>query len=135
MPDNIRICGEFTAPAQRTISRIARASWARPRFRPAFRVGRGGPAVFDALGGLPAIVGRDVLLGAVVEPDVQPGDQARRGRPIGRIACRDRDPILAAGEERGYVELDRPVEAVGQATPRPPVVPIPLHGLLEDEVT
>ena len=30
-------------------------------------------------------------------------------------------------------ELDQPVEAVGQATPRPPVVPIPLAGLLDDE--
>jgi len=32
-------------------------------------------------------------------------------------------------------ELGQPVEAVGQATPRPPVVPIPLDGLLDDEKT
>jgi NADPH-dependent 2,4-dienoyl-CoA reductase/sulfur reductase-like enzyme len=29
-------------------------------------------------------------------------------------------------------ELGQPVEAVGQATPRPPVVPIPLQGLIDD---
>jgi hypothetical protein len=32
-------------------------------------------------------------------------------------------------------DLDRPVEAVGQATPRPPVMPIPMDGLLDDEGT
>lgn len=31
-------------------------------------------------------------------------------------------------------ELGRPVEALGQVTPRPPVVPVPLEGLLEDVV-
>ena len=30
-------------------------------------------------------------------------------------------------------QLDQPVDAVGQATPRPPVIPIPLEGLLDDE--
>jgi hypothetical protein len=29
-------------------------------------------------------------------------------------------------------ELGQPVETVGQATPRPPVVPIPLEGLIDD---
>jgi NADPH-dependent 2,4-dienoyl-CoA reductase/sulfur reductase-like enzyme len=52
--------------------------------------------------------------------------RAGMGRCQGRMCGPSVAELLAR-------ELDRPVEAVGQATPRPPVVPVPLDGLLGDE--
>jgi NADPH-dependent 2,4-dienoyl-CoA reductase/sulfur reductase-like enzyme len=52
--------------------------------------------------------------------------RAGMGRCQGRMCGSSVAELLAR-------ELEQSVEAVGQATPRPPVVPIPLQGLLEEE--
>ena len=52
--------------------------------------------------------------------------RAGMGRCQGRMCGASVAELLAR-------ELEQPVESVGQATPRPPVVPIPLDGLLEEE--
>jgi bacterioferritin-associated ferredoxin len=67
-----------------------------------------------------------VAEGATTVSAVRMLTRAGMGRCQGRMCGASVAELLAR-------ELDRPVEAIGQATPRPPVVPIPLHGLLEDE--
>lgn len=51
--------------------------------------------------------------------------RAGMGRCQGRMCGHPVAELLAR-------HLDQPVETVGQATPRPPVVPIPLQGILEE---
>lgn len=52
--------------------------------------------------------------------------RAGMGRCQGRMCGIPAAELLAR-------QLDRSVEAVGQATPRPPIMPVPLAGLLDDE--
>lgn len=52
--------------------------------------------------------------------------RAGMGRCQGRMCGGPVSELLAR-------TLNRPVEALGQVTPRPPVVPVPLEGLLEEE--
>jgi NADPH-dependent 2,4-dienoyl-CoA reductase/sulfur reductase-like enzyme len=63
--------------------------------------------------------------GATTVSAVRMVTRAGMGRCQGRMCGPPVAELLAR-------ELGRPVEAVGQATPRPPVVPIPLHGLIDD---
>jgi bacterioferritin-associated ferredoxin len=71
-------------------------------------------------------VRRAITEGATTLSAVRMLTRAGMGRCQGRMCGASVAELLAR-------ELGRPVEAVGQATPRPPVVPIPLHGLLDDE--
>ena len=52
--------------------------------------------------------------------------RAGMGRCQGRMCGHSVAELLAR-------QLDRPVETVGQATPRPPVIPVPLQGMLEED--
>lgn len=52
--------------------------------------------------------------------------RAGMGRCQGRMCGTPVADLLAR-------QLDQPIEAVGQASPRPPVVPIPLEGMLEED--
>ncbi|MGD8625488.1 MAG: NAD(P)/FAD-dependent oxidoreductase, partial [Anaerolineae bacterium] len=63
--------------------------------------------------------------GATTVSAVRMVTRAGMGRCQGRMCGPPVAELLAR-------ELGRPVEAVGQATPRPPVVPIPLEGLIDD---
>jgi NAD(P)H-nitrite reductase large subunit len=67
-----------------------------------------------------------VAEGATTVSAVRMLTRAGMGRCQGRMCGSSVAELLAR-------ELDLPVEATGQATPRPPVVPVPLEGLLEDE--
>jgi NADPH-dependent 2,4-dienoyl-CoA reductase/sulfur reductase-like enzyme len=69
---------------------------------------------------------RVIQEGATTVNAVRMLTRAGMGRCQGRM-CSSSVAELLAGE------LGQPVEAVGQATPRPPVVPVPLNGLLEEE--
>jgi NADPH-dependent 2,4-dienoyl-CoA reductase/sulfur reductase-like enzyme len=71
-------------------------------------------------------VRRAIAEGATTVSAIRMLTRAGMGRCQGRM-CGPPVAELLAGE------LGQPVEAVGQATPRPPVVPIPLAGLLDDE--
>jgi bacterioferritin-associated ferredoxin len=71
-------------------------------------------------------VRRAVAEGATTVSAARMVTRAGMGRCQGRMCGASVAELLAR-------ELDLPVETIGQATPRPPVVPIPLHGLLDDE--
>jgi NAD(P)H-nitrite reductase large subunit len=71
-------------------------------------------------------VRRAVAEGATTVSAVRMLTRAGMGRCQGRMCGAVVTELLAR-------ELGRPVEAAGQATPRPPVVPIPLGGLIDDE--
>jgi bacterioferritin-associated ferredoxin len=73
-----------------------------------------------------AQVRQAVAEGATTVSAVRMLTRAGMGRCQGRMCGASVSELLAR-------ELDLPVEAIGQATPRPPVVPVPLEGLLEDE--
>ena len=64
--------------------------------------------------------------GATTVSAVRMVTRAGMGRCQGRMCGPPLAELLAQA-------LGRPVEAVGQATPRPPVVPVPLEGLLDRE--
>jgi NAD(P)H-nitrite reductase large subunit len=51
--------------------------------------------------------------------------RAGMGRCQGRMCGSSVAELLAR-------ELDQPVEAAGESTPRPPIVPVPLGGLMEE---
>jgi NADPH-dependent 2,4-dienoyl-CoA reductase/sulfur reductase-like enzyme len=70
-------------------------------------------------------VRRAIDEGATTVSAVRMLTRAGMGRCQGRMC----EPSVAELLAR---ELGRPVEATGQATPRPPVVPVPLDGLLDD---
>ena len=63
--------------------------------------------------------------GATTASAVRMLTRAGMGRCQGRMCGSSIAELLAR-------ELGQPVEAVGQATPRPPIVPIPLEGLIDD---
>jgi NAD(P)H-nitrite reductase large subunit len=69
---------------------------------------------------------RAISEGATTVSAVRMLTRAGMGRCQGRMCGPSVAEVLAQ-------ELGQPVEAVGQATPRPPVVPIPLDGLMDDE--
>jgi NAD(P)H-nitrite reductase large subunit len=71
-------------------------------------------------------VRRAIAEGATTVSAVRMVTRAGMGRCQGRMCGSTVAELVAR-------ELDRPVEAAGQATPRPPVVPVPLAGLLDDE--
>jgi NADPH-dependent 2,4-dienoyl-CoA reductase/sulfur reductase-like enzyme len=71
-------------------------------------------------------VRRAISEGATTVSAVRMLTRAGMGRCQGRMCGASLAELLAR-------ELGRSVEAVGQATPRPPVVPIPLDGLIDDE--
>jgi bacterioferritin-associated ferredoxin len=71
-------------------------------------------------------VRRAIDEGATTVNAVRMITRAGMGRCQGRMCGASVAELLAR-------ELEQPVESVGQATPRPPVVPIPLDGLLEEE--
>ncbi len=68
---------------------------------------------------------RAVAEGAETLNAVRMVTRAGMGRCQGRMCGGPVSELIAR-------ELGRPVEALGQVTPRPPVVPVPLEGLLED---
>ena len=69
---------------------------------------------------------RVVAEGAETLNAVRMVTRAGMGRCQGRMCGGPVAELLAR-------ELGQPVEALGQVTPRPPVVPVPLEGLLEEE--
>ena len=71
-----------------------------------------------------AKIRRAIDEGATTVSAVRMVTRAGMGRCQGRMCGPSVAELLAR-------ELGQPVEAVGQATPRPPVVPIPLDGLLD----
>jgi NADPH-dependent 2,4-dienoyl-CoA reductase/sulfur reductase-like enzyme len=71
-------------------------------------------------------VRRAISEGATTVSAVRMLTRAGMGRCQGRMCGASLAELLAR-------ELAQPVEAIGQATPRPPVVPIPLGGLIDDE--
>jgi NADPH-dependent 2,4-dienoyl-CoA reductase/sulfur reductase-like enzyme len=64
--------------------------------------------------------------GATTVSAVRMVTRAGMGRCQGRMCGSSVAELLAR-------ELGQPVEAVGQATPRPPIVPVPLEGLIDEE--
>jgi NADPH-dependent 2,4-dienoyl-CoA reductase/sulfur reductase-like enzyme len=70
-------------------------------------------------------VRRAIAEGATTVSAVRMVTRAGMGRCQGRMCGSTVAEVVARA-------LDRPVEAAGQATPRPPVVPVPLAGLLDD---
>ncbi len=70
-------------------------------------------------------VRRAVAEGATTLSAVRTLTRAGMGRCQGRMCGSPVAELVAR-------ELSRPVEAVGQVTPRPPVVPIPLDGLIDE---
>jgi hypothetical protein len=65
-----------------------------------------------------------ITKGATTVSAVRMLTRAGMGRCQGRVCGASAAELLAR-------ELGQPVEAAGQATPRPPVLPIPLDGLLD----
>jgi NADPH-dependent 2,4-dienoyl-CoA reductase/sulfur reductase-like enzyme len=63
--------------------------------------------------------------GATTVSAVRMLTRAGMGRCQGRMCGSSVAELLA-------LELDQPVEAAGQSTPRPPIVPVPLEGLMEE---
>jgi NADPH-dependent 2,4-dienoyl-CoA reductase/sulfur reductase-like enzyme len=72
-------------------------------------------------------VRRAIAEGATTVSAVRMLTRAGMGHCQGRMCGTSVAELLAR-------ELGQPVQAVGQATPRPPVVPIPLEGLIDHEV-
>ncbi len=72
-----------------------------------------------------AEIRRAVADGAETLNAVRMVTRAGMGRCQGRMCGGPVSELIAR-------ELGRPVEALGQVTPRPPVVPVPVEGLLED---
>jgi NADPH-dependent 2,4-dienoyl-CoA reductase/sulfur reductase-like enzyme len=70
-------------------------------------------------------VRRAVAEGATTVSAVRMVTRAGMGRCQGRMCGPSVAELLAR-------ELGQPIETVGQATPRPPVVPVPLDGLLDE---
>jgi NADPH-dependent 2,4-dienoyl-CoA reductase/sulfur reductase-like enzyme len=66
--------------------------------------------------------------GATTVSAVRMLTRAGMGRCQGRMCGSSVAELLAR-------ELEQPVQTVGQATPRPPVIPIPLDGLIDDEAS
>ncbi len=68
---------------------------------------------------------RAVEEGATTVSAIRMLTRAGMGRCQGRMCGSSVAELLAR-------ELDQPVEAAGQSTPRPPIVPVPLGGLAEE---
>ncbi len=71
-------------------------------------------------------VRRAIEDGATTVNAIRMVTRAGMGRCQGRLCSGPVAELLAR-------EIGQPVESVGLATPRPPILPVPLHGLIEEE--